>query len=63
MLAYYPDKLVVGCDEIGRGCLAGPVVTAAVILPPGPCDFLLKDSKKLPAKQRIELKETSVVTQ
>ena len=41
-----------GCDEAGRGCLAGPVSCAAVILPPGfQCD-LLNDSKQLTAKQR-----------
>jgi ribonuclease HII len=45
-------QLIAGCDEVGRGCLAGPVVAAAVIWPP---DFpypLLKDSKQLAAKQR-----------
>ena len=45
-----------GCDEAGRGCLAGPVVAAAVILPP---DFhcpQLNDSKKLTEKQRNELR-------
>lgn len=36
-----------GCDEVGRGCLAGPVVAAAVILPPGTKHPLLRDSKKL----------------
>ncbi|MHB9147327.1 MAG: ribonuclease HII [Candidatus Amoebophilus sp.] len=49
------NQLVAGCDEVGRGCLAGPVVAAAVILPSKPYYFLLKDSKKLTAKQRIEL--------
>jgi len=49
------NHLVAGCDEAGRGCLAGPVIAAAVILPPIPYYFLLKDSKKLSAKQRIEL--------
>ena len=46
------NKIEVGCDEAGRGCLAGPVVASAVILP---CDFnheLLNDSKKLSKKQR-----------
>lgn len=45
-----------GCDEAGRGCLAGPVFAAAVILP---CDFrheLLTDSKQLTAAQRAELR-------
>lgn len=44
-----------GCDEAGRGCLAGPVVAAAVILPEKPSDklkMLLNDSKKLSEKQR-----------
>ena len=41
-----------GCDEAGRGCLAGPVSCAAVILPPGFSHDLLNDSKQLSAKQR-----------
>lgn len=41
-----------GCDEAGRGCLAGPVVAAAVILPPDYHNDLLNDSKKLTEKQR-----------
>ncbi len=41
-----------GCDEAGRGCLAGPVFAAAVILPDGFRNSLLKDSKQLSAKQR-----------
>ncbi len=41
-----------GCDEAGRGCLAGPVVAAAVILPRGYENILLNDSKKLSAKAR-----------
>jgi ribonuclease HII len=41
-----------GCDEAGRGCLAGPVYAAAVILPEGFDDPDLNDSKKLPAKKR-----------
>ena len=51
---YYDDgyKLIVGCDEAGRGCLLGPVFAAAVILPPDfECD-LINDSKQLTAKQR-----------
>lgn len=44
-----------GCDEAGRGCLAGPVVAAAVILPSSFKSSLLNDSKKLSAKQRSEL--------
>jgi ribonuclease HII len=49
------NQLVAGSDEVGRGCLAGPVVAAAVILPSRPYYFLLKGSKKLSAKQRTEL--------
>lgn len=44
--------LEAGCDEAGRGCLAGPVVAAAVILPPGFSHPLLNDSKQLTEKQR-----------
>ena len=44
-----------GCDEAGRGCLAGPVVAAAVILPPNVRIKSLDDSKKLTEKQREEL--------
>jgi ribonuclease HII len=52
---YAYNQLIAGCDEVGRGSLAGPVVAAAVILPPTEYDFLIKDSKRLPAKQRMEL--------
>lgn len=48
--------LEVGCDEAGRGCLAGPVVAAAVILPPDYTHPLLNDSKQLSHKQRNNLK-------
>ena len=41
-----------GLDEVGRGCLAGPVVASAAILPPYFQNTLLKDSKKLSEKQR-----------
>lgn len=44
-----------GCDEAGRGCLAGPVVAAAVILPPNFRHKLLNDSKQLSEKQRDKL--------
>ena len=48
-------KLIAGVDEVGRGCLAGPVVAAAVIFP-FPCTISgIKDSKKLTAKKREEL--------
>lgn len=46
-----------GCDEAGRGCLAGPVVAAAVILPDNFGHELLNDSKQLSAKQRDFLRE------
>ncbi len=46
-----------GCDEAGRGCLAGPVVAAAVILPPNYHHQVLTDSKQLNEKQRMTLKE------
>lgn len=45
-----------GCDEAGRGCLAGPVVAAAVILPDGYSHPLLIDSKKLSEKQREDMR-------
>ena len=45
-----------GCDEAGRGCLAGPVSCAAVILPPGFSHPLLNDSKQLSARQRSLLR-------
>jgi len=45
-----------GCDEAGRGCLAGPVFAAAVILPPDFENDLLDDSKKLTEKQRYSLR-------
>ncbi len=47
--------LEAGCDEAGRGCLAGPVVAAAVILPPKFRNQLLDDSKKMTEKDRYEL--------
>lgn len=49
-------KYEAGTDEAGRGCLAGPVVAAAVILPENFNHPLLNDSKQLSEKQRIELK-------
>ncbi|MDE6448507.1 MAG: ribonuclease HII [Muribaculaceae bacterium] len=45
-----------GCDEAGRGCLAGPVYAAAVILPPDYRNPMLNDSKKLSEKRRYELR-------
>jgi ribonuclease HII len=45
-----------GCDEAGRGCLAGPVFAAAVILPDNFCSEFLNDSKKLSEKLRYDLR-------
>mgnify|MGYP001282456796 FL=1 len=57
LLSRYQDVLVeAGCDEAGRGCLAGPVFAAAVILPPDFQHALLTDSKQLSAAQRAELR-------
>ena len=47
--------ITAGVDEVGRGCLAGPVVSAAVILKDSINLKLLKDSKKIPFKKRIEI--------
>ena len=58
MLEPYFQKGVVeaGCDEAGRGCLAGPVFAAAVILPPGYIHAELNDSKQLSPKKRERLR-------
>lgn len=57
LLPYYKEGVVeVGCDEAGRGCLAGPVYAAAVILPPDYHNDLLNDSKQLSEKRRNELR-------
>ncbi|MDP4842987.1 MAG: ribonuclease HII [Salibacteraceae bacterium] len=48
-------RLEAGCDEVGRGCLAGPVVAAAVILPANFKHPNLNDSKQLSEKKRLEL--------
>lgn len=53
----YRNLIEAGCDEAGRGCLAGPVVAAAVILPKNYKHPVLTDSKKLTARQRFELKD------
>ena len=53
MLKHFPsDRIIAGCDEAGRGCLAGPVVAAAVILPKGFKNTILNDSKVLSEKKR-----------
>ncbi len=55
--SYFSDRLPeAGCDEVGRGCLAGPVVAAAVILPKDFFHPLLNDSKLLTAAQREHLR-------
>ena len=51
-----PDEIEAGCDEAGRGCLAGPVYAAAVILPKDFYHPLLNDSKQLTARQREQLR-------
>ena len=51
------DVIEAGCDEAGRGCLAGPVFAAAVILPPDFSNDLLNDSKQLTERQRYALRE------
>ncbi len=51
-----PNLIEAGCDEAGRGCLAGPVVAAAVVLPASFYHPLLNDSKQLSHKQRNELR-------
>lgn len=57
LLPFYQDKLIeAGCDEAGRGCLAGPVFAAAVILPKKFKNKILNDSKQLTQKQRDELR-------
>lgn len=58
MLLPYMNSGVVeaGCDEAGRGCLAGAVYAAAVVLPPDFRNELLNDSKKLTEKQRYALR-------
>jgi len=52
VLKRYSNKTEVGCDEAGRGCLAGPVVASAVILPKGLIIEGLNDSKKLTSNKR-----------
>lgn len=56
--SYYNKNLIeAGCDEAGRGCLAGPVFAAAVILPKDYKNKILNDSKQLTDKIRYELRE------
>lgn len=57
--SFTPDLIEAGCDEVGRGCLAGPVVAAAVILPKDYKHELLNDSKQL-LKEERELLEMDI---
>jgi ribonuclease HII len=54
---YLKGIIEAGCDEAGRGCLAGPVFASAVILPAGFGHPLINDSKQLTAKQRYFMRE------
>ena len=54
--SFTPDLVEAGCDEAGRGCLAGPVVAAAVILPKRYQHELLNDSKQLLKEEREQLR-------
>ena len=56
LLPFLTSQFEAGCDEAGRGCLAGPVVAAAVILPEGYSNKRLNDSKKIPEKIRNKLR-------
>jgi len=55
--SFTPDLIEAGCDEVGRGCLAGPVVAAAVILPKNYVHALLNDSKQLKKEDRKTLEQ------
>ena len=55
--SFTPELIEAGCDEVGRGCLAGPVVAAAVILPKNYSHELLNDSKQLSKEERNSLQE------
>lgn len=57
LLTHYSDVIEAGCDEAGRGCLAGPVVAAAVILDKDKDYAELNDSKQLTEKKRMQLRE------
>lgn len=58
--SFTKDLIEAGCDEVGRGCLAGPVVAAAVILPKKYKHKLLNDSKQLTKDERLLLQEDIV---
>ena len=60
LLPYYREGIIeAGCDEAGRGCLAGPVYAAAVILPPDYHNDLLNHSKQLSEKKRDQFRSIS----
>ncbi|HRI78678.1 MAG TPA: ribonuclease HII [Cyclobacteriaceae bacterium] len=58
--SFTPDLIEAGCDEVGRGCLAGPVVAAAVVLPKNYQHELLNDSKQLSKEDRLEIRKDIV---
>lgn len=58
--AFTLDQIEAGCDEVGRGCLAGPVVAAAVVLPKKYKHKKLTDSKQLAADERLALREVII---
>ncbi len=59
LLPFHTQGLIeAGCDEAGRGCLAGPVFAAAVILPPNFSHPFITDSKQLSPRQRLEYRKT-----
>src|SRR5260221_7449280 len=60
--SFTQDLIEAGCDEVGRGCLAGPVVAAAVILPKNFIHELLTDSKQLSKEERNSLQEEIKLT-
>ena len=57
LLSHYSDLIEAGCDEAGRGCLAGPVVAAAVILKKDSDYAELNDSKQLTEQKRMQLRQ------
>ena len=58
LLSYFQEEFIeAGCDEAGRGCLAGPVFAAAVILPKSFSHPMLNDSKKINEKNRFDLRD------
>lgn len=57
LITHYSDLIEAGCDEAGRGCLAGPVVAAAVILRKDSDFAELNDSKQLTEKKRMQLRD------